>query len=107
MDDAFTLLRRAVELLPEDAVAENGQSVRNVRAEIAFQEWEMALDVLIELADVHPVSTAFWAMLVEAAVGASGGPGKSGTAPFARRRLCWAPGHILRGRAAQATVGHR
>ncbi|MFG2313230.1 hypothetical protein ACGFS9_31930 [Streptomyces sp. NPDC048566] len=67
MDDAFTLLRRAVELLPEDAMAENGQSVGNVREEIAFQEWEMALDVLIEIADVHPVSTGFWEMLAEAA----------------------------------------
>ncbi|MGW3043362.1 hypothetical protein ACWC9T_25710 [Kitasatospora sp. NPDC001159] len=66
MDDAFTLLRRAVDLLPEDAVAENGQTVGDVREEIGFQEWEMALDVLLEIADVHPVSIAFWEMLAEA-----------------------------------------
>ncbi|MFF4341496.1 hypothetical protein ACFY00_16365 [Kitasatospora sp. NPDC001540] len=67
MDDAFALLRRAVELLPEDAVAENGRSVGNVREELAYQEWEMALDLLIEIADVRPLSTAFWEMLAEAA----------------------------------------
>ncbi|MFE6052488.1 hypothetical protein ACFQ6N_17175 [Kitasatospora sp. NPDC056446] len=67
MDDAFTLLQRAAGLLPEDAAAENGQTVGNVREEIAFQEWEMALDVLIEIADVHPVSAVFWEMLAEAA----------------------------------------
>lgn len=31
MDDAFTLLRQAVDLLPEEAVAENGQTVGNIR----------------------------------------------------------------------------
>jgi hypothetical protein len=67
MDDAFTLLRQAAGLLPEDAVAENGQTVGDVREEIKLQEWEMALDVLIEIADVHPVSITFWEMLAEAA----------------------------------------
>ncbi|MFB7668903.1 hypothetical protein ACFC1R_34130 [Kitasatospora sp. NPDC056138] len=67
MDDAFTLLRRAVDLLPEEAVAENGQTVGDVRVEIELQDWEMALDVLLEIADVHPVSTVFWEMLAEAA----------------------------------------
>jgi hypothetical protein len=67
MDDAFTLLRRAADLLPGDAVAETGQTVGEVREEIELQEWEMALDVLIEIADVHPVSITFWEMLSEAA----------------------------------------
>lgn len=67
MDDAFTLLRRAADLLPGGAVAENGQTVGDVREEIELQEWEMALDVLIEIADVHPVSVTFWEMLAEAA----------------------------------------
>ncbi|MGA6160915.1 hypothetical protein ACPEIC_47330 [Stenotrophomonas sp. NPDC087984] len=67
MDDAFTLLRQAVDLLPGDAVAENGQTAGDVRKDIELQEWEMALDVLIEIADVHPVSIAFWDMLAEAA----------------------------------------
>ncbi|WP_346347487.1 hypothetical protein [Streptomyces sp. YIM 121038] len=67
MDDAFTLLRQAVDVLPEGAMAENGQTVGDVRKEIELQEWEMALDVLIEIADVHPVSITFWEMLSEAA----------------------------------------
>ncbi|MER5478753.1 hypothetical protein ABT026_17555 [Streptomyces sp. NPDC002734] len=67
MDDAFTLLRQAVDLLPEHAVAENGVTVGEVREDIARQEWEMVLDLLIEIADVHPVSTSFWDILAEAA----------------------------------------
>ncbi|MFD8754611.1 hypothetical protein ACFV0O_27035 [Kitasatospora sp. NPDC059577] len=67
MDDAFTLLRRATDLLPEDAVADNGRTAEDVRGEIELQEWEMALDMLIEIADVHPVSITFWEMLSEAA----------------------------------------
>ncbi|MEU5188886.1 hypothetical protein AB0G83_17295 [Streptomyces klenkii] len=67
MDDAFTLLRRIVDLLPEDAVAENGRTVGDVRKGIELQEWEMVLDVLIEIADVHPVTRDFWEMLAEAA----------------------------------------
>ncbi|MFF3606931.1 hypothetical protein [Streptomyces sp. NPDC002463] len=67
MDDAFTLLRQAVDLLPPGAVAENGQTVADVRRDIQLQEWETALDVLIEIADVHPASIALWEKLAEAA----------------------------------------
>ncbi|WP_327692584.1 hypothetical protein [Streptomyces sp. NBC_00459] len=67
MDDAFTLLRQAVDLLPDDAVAENGQTVGDVREDIRRQEWEMVLGVLIEIGDVHPVSVDFWELLAEAA----------------------------------------
>ena len=67
MDDAFTLLRQAVDLLPEDAAAENGQTVGDVREDIGRQEWEMVLGVLIEIGDVHPVSVYFWEFLAEAA----------------------------------------
>ncbi|MFF0204590.1 hypothetical protein [Streptomyces sp. NPDC005017] len=48
-------------------MAENGQTVADVREDIQLQEWEMALDVLIEIADARPVSTAFWEKLAEAA----------------------------------------
>ncbi|MEV7975009.1 hypothetical protein [Streptomyces sp. NPDC086519] len=67
MDDAFTLLRQAADLLSEDAVAENGQTVADVRRDIQLQEWETALDVLIEIADTHPASVTFWEKLAEAA----------------------------------------
>ncbi len=48
-------------------MAENGQTVGDVREETELKEWESALDILIEIADVHPASTAFWEMLAEAA----------------------------------------
>jgi hypothetical protein len=38
-----------------------------VREDIGRQEWEMVLDVLIEIGDVHPVSVDFWELLAEAA----------------------------------------
>ncbi|WP_406179733.1 hypothetical protein [Streptomyces sp. NBC_01006] len=66
MDDAFTLIRRAVGLLPEDATAENGATVGDVREDIARQDWEMALDMLIEIGDFCPVSVEFWELLAEA-----------------------------------------
>ncbi|WP_405497430.1 hypothetical protein [Streptomyces sp. NBC_00096] len=46
MDDAFTLLRQALDLLPEDAVAENGQTVGDVREDVRCQDWESVLGVL-------------------------------------------------------------
>jgi len=67
IDDAFTLLQWAVDLLPEDAVAENGRTVRDVREDVRRHEWEMVLGVLIEIGDVHPVSVDFWGLLAEAA----------------------------------------
>ncbi|MFE5072597.1 hypothetical protein [Streptomyces halstedii] len=67
MDDAFTLLRQAVDLLAEDTAAENGQMVGDVREDIQRQEWEMVLGVLIEIGDVHPVSVDFWELLAKAA----------------------------------------
>ncbi|WP_367139379.1 MULTISPECIES: hypothetical protein [Streptomyces] len=67
MDDAFTLLRLIVDLLPQDAVAENGRTVGDVRKDIELQEWETALGVLIEIVDVHPVTRDFREMLAEAA----------------------------------------
>ncbi|MGW1028863.1 hypothetical protein ACWD4J_35165 [Streptomyces sp. NPDC002577] len=48
-------------------MAENGVTVGDVREEIACQEWEMVLDLLIEIGDVHPVSVNFWELLAEAA----------------------------------------
>ena len=67
MDDAFTLLRQAIDLLPEDAVTENGQTVGSVREDVRRQEWEMVLGVLEDFGDVHRVSVDFWGLLAEAA----------------------------------------
>ncbi|MEU5959110.1 hypothetical protein [Streptomyces sp. NPDC047525] len=67
MDDAFTLIRQAVDLLPEGAAAPNGVTVGDVREDIARQEWEMALGLLVEIGDLCPVPVEFWEFLAEAA----------------------------------------
>jgi len=67
LDDAFTLLRRATDLLPKDARAENGVTVDDVRDDQRHQEWELVLDLLMEIADEQPVSMRFWSLLEDAA----------------------------------------
>lgn len=44
MDDAFTALRRAADLLPDDITAAHGRTVGGVREETARQEWELAVE---------------------------------------------------------------
>lgn len=63
MDDAFTLLRRATALLPEGAGTSNGMTVDDVRDCQREQEWELALDLLMEIADEQPVPPRFWSHL--------------------------------------------
>ncbi|MEU8890197.1 hypothetical protein [Streptomyces sp. NPDC048442] len=81
MTDAFTLLRRAADLLPDEAVSAGGVTVGDVHEEIGCREWELALYLLIELGDSPavpgpgpgpgpgpvPVPVAFWEILAEAA----------------------------------------
>ncbi|WP_329562035.1 hypothetical protein [Kitasatospora sp. NBC_01266] len=67
MDDAFTLLRRATDLLPEGARAENGVTVDDVRDYQRHQEWGLVLDLLMEIADERPVPLPFWSLLADAA----------------------------------------
>lgn len=68
-DDAFTLLRRAAELLPQDAEAASGVTVADLRELIGAHEWELVLYLLIESGDTRSVdaSVAFWELLAEAA----------------------------------------
>jgi hypothetical protein len=61
MDDAFTLLRRATDLLPEGTRAENGVTVDDVRDCQRHQERELVLDLLMEIADEQ---AGFFAVLV-------------------------------------------
>ncbi|MFF7240936.1 hypothetical protein [Streptomyces collinus] len=67
MDDAFTLLRRATDLLPEGARAVDGVTVDDVRDCQRHQEWELVLGLLMEIADEQPVSLRFWSLLEDAA----------------------------------------
>ncbi|MFJ9871399.1 hypothetical protein [Streptomyces sp. NPDC101165] len=55
----LVVLRQAVDLLPEDVTAENGQTVGDVREGIERQEWEMVLGVLIETGDLQPAARGF------------------------------------------------
>ncbi|WP_308222598.1 hypothetical protein [Kitasatospora sp. A2-31] len=73
MDDAFTLLRRAADLLSEEAAAAgdgaaaaSGLTVADIHTELDLCEWELALYLLAELADACPASVAFWELLAEA-----------------------------------------
>ncbi|MFI7273104.1 hypothetical protein [Streptomyces sp. NPDC049879] len=67
MNDAFTLLRRATDLLPEGARAENGVTVDDVRDYQRHREWGLVLDLLMEIADEQPVPLRFWSLLKDAA----------------------------------------
>ncbi|MFI0975680.1 hypothetical protein ACH4SP_01480 [Streptomyces sp. NPDC021093] len=67
--DAFTLLRRAADLLPDGAVSASGVTAGDVREEIGCREWELALYLLVDLGDSRSVRAplAFWELLAEAA----------------------------------------
>ncbi|MGW7410894.1 hypothetical protein [Streptomyces sp. NPDC054863] len=68
--DAFTLLRRAARLLPDEAaVSASGVTAGDVHGELDCREWELALYLLVELGDGRAVSVpvAFWELLAEAA----------------------------------------
>ncbi|MER6165512.1 hypothetical protein [Streptomyces violaceorubidus] len=67
MNDAFTLLRRATDLLNEDVRAQSGVTVDDVRDCQRHHEWELVLDLLMEIADEQPVSSRFWSLLEDAA----------------------------------------
>ncbi|WTF97926.1 hypothetical protein OHA19_00880 [Streptomyces sp. NBC_00012] len=67
MDDAFTLLQQAADLLPGGARAENGVTLEDVRDYQRHQEWELVLDLLMEIGDEHPVPLGFWSLLTDAA----------------------------------------
>ncbi|WP_323137941.1 hypothetical protein [Streptomyces sp. NBC_01433] len=67
MDDAFTLLRRATDLLPEITHAESWVTREDVREYQRHQEWELVLDLLMEIGDDCPLPSHFWSLLTEAA----------------------------------------
>ncbi|MGY4928791.1 hypothetical protein [Streptomyces sp. 900105755] len=103
VDDAFTLLRQAVDLLPEDAAAENGQTVGDVREDIVRQEGEMTLGVLVQIGDVHPVSADFWELrhgtvrATQSLVGAEEGRRRTAFAADGRLRPMWDIGNRTAG----------
>src|ERR1044072_287752 len=65
--DVPKLLESASLLVPEEVATENDITVNDVWEYLAHDEWEVALDLLEELGDVHPLPLAFWQTLANAA----------------------------------------
>lgn len=61
------LLEAASLLVPEEIATENDITVNDVWDYLAKDEWEVALGLLEELGDVHPLPLSFWESLATAA----------------------------------------
>jgi hypothetical protein len=59
--DVPELLRQAARQVPA------GLPVSDVDSYLAYREWEIALDVLLDLGDAYPATTSFWHILADAA----------------------------------------
>ncbi|WP_327380309.1 hypothetical protein OG279_33090 [Streptomyces sp. NBC_01201] len=65
--DVVKLLEAAALLVPEELATEDDMTVDDVWDHLVRDEWEVALGVLEELADVPPPPPAFWEQLAAAA----------------------------------------
>ncbi|MFD4974840.1 hypothetical protein [Streptomyces sp. NPDC058424] len=65
--DVPELLESASLLVPEEVATENDITVNDIWEYLAHDEWEVALDLLEELGDVHPLPLTFWQTLANAA----------------------------------------
>ncbi|GAA1924471.1 hypothetical protein GCM10009716_35910 [Streptomyces sodiiphilus] len=65
--DVPGLLKTAALLIPAETVTQNGITVTDIRDSLDHREWEVALDLLEELGDVHPLPLSFWQGLATAA----------------------------------------
>ncbi|MFB6960404.1 hypothetical protein ACFCYB_26120 [Streptomyces sp. NPDC056309] len=65
--DVSKMLESASLLVPEEVATENDITVDDVWEYLAHDEWEVALDLLEELGDVHPLPLTFWQTLADAA----------------------------------------
>ncbi|MFG2695905.1 hypothetical protein [Kitasatospora sp. NPDC048407] len=61
------LLESAGLLVPEGIATENDLTINDVWEYLAHDEWEIALDLLEDLGDAHPLPLAFWETLGTAA----------------------------------------
>lgn len=61
------LLESASLLIPEEVATANDISVRDVWDYLAHDEWQIALSLLEELGDGHPLPLTFWEQLAEVA----------------------------------------
>ncbi|MFJ9588668.1 hypothetical protein [Streptomyces acidicola] len=65
--DVPKLLEAASLLVPEEIATENDITVTDVWDYLSHDEWEVALDLLEELGNVHPLPVSFWETLATAA----------------------------------------
>ncbi|MET9513454.1 hypothetical protein ABZX62_34270 [Streptomyces flavidovirens] len=65
--DVPELLEAASLLVPEKIATENDITVNDVWEYLTQDEWEVALGLLEELGDVHPLPLSFWQALATAA----------------------------------------
>lgn len=65
--DVPELLRRAARHVPAVATGAAGTTVADADECLDHDEWEVALDILVELGDAYRSETAFWDLLAEAA----------------------------------------
>ncbi|WP_093893891.1 hypothetical protein [Streptomyces sp. Ncost-T10-10d] len=65
--DVPKLLEAASLLVPEEIATENDITVNDVWEYLTHDEWEVALGLLEELGDVHPLQLSFWETLATAA----------------------------------------
>lgn len=65
--DVPELLEAASLLVPTEIATENDITINDVWDYLAHDEWEVALGLLEELADVHPLPLEFWEGLATAA----------------------------------------
>ncbi|MFI0263137.1 hypothetical protein ACH4OW_29400 [Streptomyces sp. NPDC017056] len=65
--DVTHLLESASLLVPEGIATENDITVRDVWDYLAHDEWQIALSLLEEFGNGHPLPLAFWEQLAEAA----------------------------------------
>ncbi len=65
--DVPKLLEAASLLVPAEVATENDITINDVWGHLAHDEWEVALGVLEELGDVHPLPLDFWESLATTA----------------------------------------
>ncbi|MFC8614830.1 hypothetical protein ACFT9M_00210 [Micromonospora purpureochromogenes] len=65
--DVLELLRRAAGHVPVGATGEAGTTVADANEYLDHDEWEVALDILVELGDAYASESAYWDLLAQAA----------------------------------------
>ncbi|WP_089008236.1 hypothetical protein [Micromonospora viridifaciens] len=65
--DVPELLCQAASSVPASATSGTGLTVADANEYLGHSEWDVALDILMELGDVYPAETSFWDLCAQAA----------------------------------------